>query len=431
MVVPLDFQYQTNPEKRVRDLWIQASAAGPGRDRMIWVCGSPGDLAGTLRELARSRYMVRRYENRVRSLPRDRQLQVYAEQGRLDELESKARDAVALAGEIYFRGRPLDKHHHGSTFGTLVPRLGEVVLPTLYDRYVDVAVAPGELAQLLEPQLSGPSHKFMSGGLGILDLDAGKYVFTCAGEVPSRVAQYVRESQGIVGGPLLARFGGPPYGYPPDMVKAALAGLLRAEKIRIRPEAGPEITSIRDPGAKDVFNKDRDLKRADILPADEVVISERDRVAICRFFSDHLKVELDRESDAIADAVFHHFPRQEKRLRELEAIYLHLPGREQLEEAEELGEAATGVEAMRNQLASERPWREIARLEPQMEAVRQRYREVRRLLIEQHEQQAEEIRLRLKQRQASPAWRRTTSIESCTRSSWPSTKHRRTTSSRR
>ncbi len=470
--VTLDFQYQTNPEKRARDLWIQASDADALRDRMIWVCGSPGDLAGALRELARSRYMVRRYENRVRSLPRDRQLQVYAEQGRLDELESKASDAVAavfLAGEIYFRGRPLDKHHHGSTFGTLVPRLGEIVLPTLFDRYVDLAVTPAELAQLLEPQLSGPSHKFMTGGLGILDLDAGKYVFTCSGEVPSRVAQYLRESQGIAGGPLLAHFGGPPYGYPPDVVKAALAGLLRAEKIRIRPEAGPEITSIRDPGARDVFNKDRDLKRADVLPADEVVISGRDRVAICRFFSDHLHVELDRESDAIADAVFHHFPRQEQRLRELEAVYLRLPGREQLpgalarlapaldackrsrhveatvvaarenldalrdgiqqlgilrseltpeavdaviaagrllarqarqlEEAGDVGEAAAGVEAVRKQLASERPWREIARLEPQMAALRERYREARLALIEHQEQQAEEIRLRVKQRQ--------------------------------
>ncbi len=44
-------------------------------------------------------------------------------------------------------------------------------------------MTPAELAQLLEPQLSGPSHRFMSGGLGILDLDAGKYVFTCTGEI--------------------------------------------------------------------------------------------------------------------------------------------------------------------------------------------------------------------------------------------------------
>ncbi|MEE8524985.1 MAG: BREX system P-loop protein BrxC [Thermoanaerobaculia bacterium] len=252
-VITLDFHYSTHPEKRAQDLWIQASSTAERRDRMVWVCGSPGDLDDTLRQLARSRHMARRYETRVSTLKREQQRLVYEEQGRRDELETKTRNAVAavfLAGEIYYRGRPLDKQHHGTTFGTLVPRLGEVVLRDLYDRYVDIAVTPGELAQLLEPQLAGPSHKFMADGLGILDLDAGKYVFACSGQVPSRIAQHVSDHQGIAGGPLLTHFGGPPYGYPPDVVKAALAGLLRAQKIRIRPEVGPGSPRCAIPGSK-------------------------------------------------------------------------------------------------------------------------------------------------------------------------------------
>ncbi|MCP3995778.1 MAG: BREX system P-loop protein BrxC, partial [bacterium] len=71
----------------------------------------------------------------------------------------------------------------------------------------------------------------------------------------------------------------------------------------------------------------------------------------------------------------------------------------QLAEAGELGGPAAGVEAVREQLTSERPWREIARLEPQMAALRERYREARLALIEHQEQLAEEIRLRVKQRQ--------------------------------
>ena len=101
----------------------------------------------------------------------------------------------------------------------------------------------------------------MQSDLGILDLDAGKYIPTCAGEVPNRIWQHIQTEGGLPGNILLTYFGSPPYGYAPDVVKACLAGLLRASKIRIRPESGPEITSMRDPGARDMFTQDRDLKR--------------------------------------------------------------------------------------------------------------------------------------------------------------------------
>ncbi len=200
-----------------------------------------------------------------------------------------------------------------------------------------------------------------------------------------------------------------------------------------------------------------------------MVVSARDRVAICRFFSDHLGVELDRENDAIADAVFQHFPRQEQLLRELDALYRRLPDREalpgalarlstalaackrsrhveatvvavkeklddlrdgiqqlgmlrselteeavqaviaagqllhrqvrQLEAAEQLGAAVVAAAAIEEQLASERPWREIAGVEPAMDSVREHYREARLELVERQEQEAEAARLRVKQRQ--------------------------------
>ena len=123
----------------------------------------------------------------------------------------------------------------------------------------------------------------MGSGLGILELDAGKYMPTCSGEVPCRISQYIQDQNGISGSVLLAYFGGPPYGYPADVVKACLVGLLRAGKIQIRPEAGSEITSVRDPGVKDMFTKDREIKRADILPPSTIDdVSPRDRIAICK-----------------------------------------------------------------------------------------------------------------------------------------------------
>jgi len=334
---------------------------------------------------------------------------------------------------------------------------------------VDIPVTPGELNQLLEPNLSGPSHKFMQDGLGILDLDGGKYVPSCNGEVPTRIAAYIQESNGAAGNILLADFGGPPHGYAPDMIKACLVGLLRAERIRIRPEQGPEITSVRDPGARDMFTKDRDLKRAEILPPGDGGLKPRDRVSICRFFEQSLQRPLDRENDAIADAVFEQFPGLVARLQELERRYNRLPNRpdlpdalvqlrqalekctrsrqvqdtvlavfkaldplregiemlgimeselndaaveavrrtvdvqrnqvKQLTEVEKTAEVQAEIDALAAQLALDRPWRQIAELEPNLQAIEEHYRALRTTYLDRQEKDAETVRQQLRQRQ--------------------------------
>src|SRR3990172_11544758 len=133
----------------------------------------------------------------------------------------------------------------------------------------------------------------MEKGLGILSLDASRYVATCAGTEPSRILQLVETSTGRRGAAVIAQFGGPPNGYPVDVVRACLAGLLRAGKIRIRPEGQSEITSINDPGTRDFFRLDRELRNADIFPARDGEISARDRVAIRKFFKKHLDLDLE------------------------------------------------------------------------------------------------------------------------------------------
>jgi hypothetical protein len=334
-VLTVDFRYfYTNQEDRNSSTWIQNSDSANLRDRIIWVVGKLSDLvASQARDLERSRHIVNKYESRRHSLSGEKQRLLSDEITRRDNLEKKVQTTIAQAfldGELYFRGRQIDKQQFGAAFTTVLERVGESILPELYNRYVDVAITPGELTQLLEPNLSGPSQKFMGSELGILELDAGKYIPTCSGEVPSRLARYIQDQNGIPGNALLAHFGGPPYGYPADVVKACLAGLLRANKVRIRPESGPEITSVRDPGAKDMFTKDRDIKRADLLPPNQTEITPRDRIAICKFFKDSLGIDLDRENDAIADAVFQQFPNQVKRLQELERRYNRLPNRPDL-----------------------------------------------------------------------------------------------------
>ncbi|MCP4690328.1 MAG: BREX system P-loop protein BrxC, partial [Desulfobacterales bacterium] len=423
------------------------------------------------RDLARSRHVVNRFAAHVQSLSRERRRLFREEESRCEDLEKHALSAVAGAfmdGAIYFRGRAIDKAAHGVAFLAVLRGATQSILPELYSRFIDIAVTPGELNQLLEPALSGPSHKFMAGGLGVLDLDAGKYIPVCDGAVPARVFQRIQDQDGVSGTALFSHFGGPPHGHPPDVIKACLAGLLRAGKIRIRPDMGAEITSIRDPGARDMFQKDREIKRSDILPPNDKGISGRDRVAICKFFKRYLNEDPDRENDAIADAVFIQFPHQVKQLQEVEKKFNRLPGRPdlpdaleklrkaledckrsrhieptvkavkknldvlmdgvqqlgilsseltpsnldavrrasnarerqaaQLADADALGDLAENARKIDDQLKQERPWREIAGVQPDVALIEERYREERLALIERQERSAREIRERVKQR---------------------------------
>ncbi len=158
--------------------------------------------------------------------------------------------------------------------------------------------------------------------------------------MPRRVLEHVESEGGLGGTALLSHFGSPPYGYTANVVKACAAGLLRGGKLRIQPEGGGEITAVRDAGVRDLFEKDRDFRRATFFPAGEDDVGVQARAKICRFFERELHHPLDREDHAIADAVAQLFPAQAQRLRGVLAQPESPPGRpEGPVELARLGEA--------------------------------------------------------------------------------------------
>jgi hypothetical protein len=327
--VTVDFRFIRNKDERAPSAWLQKSDQKPLKERLLWVVGDSGPVESIARDFAKSMHMVKRHAARRESLPREQARLLLEEEARLEELEKRAQAAVAdafMEGAMYFGGRALEPRSLGSSFAAALHAAAERILPDLFPYFSDIAVTDTEINQLLEKQLAGPSNKFLESGLGILSLDSGRYVATCAGSEPSRILNHIEATKGTSGGALITHFGSPPYGYPLDVVRACIAGLVRAGKIRIRPEQGPEITSINDPGTRDVF-KDRGLRRADIFPAKEGAITPRDKVAIRSFFKKHLDLDLDAENDAFADAVYQQFPGRRERLRDLEALYDRLPGR--------------------------------------------------------------------------------------------------------
>ena len=323
----VDFRFLATDE-RTQSTWVRRSDETALRNRLVWVCGDTDQVDARARELARSRAMVRKYKPRRESLNAARKMLLQQEENRLEDLEKRVRDDIAAAwmsGRVYFRGRPSTPTDLGASFATALSACATRALPDLFPHFVATQVAPSELMQLLEMELSGPSPKFLTTDLGILELDSGRYVPACSGVVPHRIQEHIEAEGGLGGTTLLAYFGAPPYGYTPNVVKACVAGLLRAGRLRLQPEAGDEITAVRDAGVREVFDKDRAFRRATLFPSEEDDIGFQARAKICKFFEKHLGHRLDREDHAIADAVQQRFPEQVDRLRSVLTRLNRLP----------------------------------------------------------------------------------------------------------
>ncbi|MCA9627282.1 MAG: BREX system P-loop protein BrxC [Myxococcales bacterium] len=341
--VAVDFRFVGKKDDRNPTFWVQKSDQNGFRNRLVWVVGESVSIESQARELARSEKMLERYRGRRESLTREKQRLLIEEEARYEDLEVRVRKAVDeafLEGAAYFRAQPLRPRDLGSSFAGALTAFAARILPDLYPHYSEIAVTSTELGQLLDKELTGPSTKFMDSGLGILSLDAGKYVATCQGAIPARVLQEVQSTKGLTGQALIATFVSPPYGYAADVVKACCAGLLRGKKIRIRPDHGEDITSYQDPGVRDIFNRDRDFRRAEFFLAIEGAVTQRDRIAIRKFFQTYLQVDIEPDDEPIADAAFLHFPGQREKLRDVEHRFGQLPGRPPAPEAlQKLGRA--------------------------------------------------------------------------------------------
>ena len=326
--IRVDFRF-VPADDRIESSWIKRSDESAFHNRIVWVCGDTEQIDHLARDLIRSGSMVKKFKPRRESLNPARRLLLQQEENRAEELGRKVLDQVAagwMSGKLYFRARAIRPQEHGAAFGMVLNAIATRLLPDLFPHFVATTVAPSELMQLLEAELSGPSPKFLNDELGILELDAGRYVPACSGMVPRRVQEFIEAEGGLSGSSLISHFGGPPFGYTKDLLKACVAGLLRAGKLRINPDGGEEITAVRDAGVRDLFEKERSFRRADLFPAGDDDIGFQARARICKFFEQDLKHPMDREDHAIADAVALYFPPQADRLRGVLRELDRLPG---------------------------------------------------------------------------------------------------------
>lgn len=326
--VTIDFRFLPSSDERDPVTWINRSSESTFANRLIWVVGDTEELETAARELGKSAALVRRYDGRSETLPSERRRLWFEEKGHKEEHEGRLRravDAAWLDGRLYFRGKATEPREIAGTAAAVLLRESERVLRALFPHFIPTRLSNAEVMQLIEPELNAPTPKFID-ELGILELENGRFVPTCSGVVPRRVFEYIQAEGGTTGAALYHHFGGPPYGYLPEVIRACVAGLLRASKIRIQSETGDQLSAVRDAGVRDVIDKERGFKAASIYPVGEDTVGLKGRARICKFFEDRLGLKLDRENDAIADAVSTQFPVQMARLREVFDQLRKLPG---------------------------------------------------------------------------------------------------------
>jgi hypothetical protein len=344
-------------DERVESTWVRRSAEDPQlKKRLLWIAANSDAVEDLARELHRSAAIIQRYQPRRESLPPARQRLLLDEQTRRDALIPQLKQAIAqnwMDGSLYFQGRSLNPKDCGQSFGAALLAAGTQALPLLYPYFRAIQILPTELNQLLQPELTGASTKFLPEGLGILELDTGRYVPACSGEIPRRVLQTIEDNSDQEGAELLKTLGSAPYGYAPGVVKACVAGLLRDGKIAIQPETGPEITARRDAGVQDLFDKDRSFRKARFRQGGDGGTTRQDRARICKLFDELLKRDLDREEDLIADAVMELFPDLAKRLRDVQTRLSRLPG--DFQEPVALSKLQTALEQCLRNLRLTRP----------------------------------------------------------------------------
>ena len=324
--VVVDLRFLTQDERK-DTIWIPRSSEHALQNRLVWVCGDRAPIVEVARELGKSRAMVKKYDARKETLQTARLHLLNIEKDRAEALEKRLRDTIAdrwMGGQIYFRGRSLTPGDLGSTFANALLVAAERVLPEIFPHFITTNLTPAEALQPLRTDLAGISSKLVQ-ELGVFELDAGRYEPACSGLVPRQIRERIEAEGGLGATTLLARFCGPPHGYTVNVIKACVAGLLRAGKIRVVREGGVEFTSYAQSGVQAAFDKDREFRRNSFYPA-QVPPNPQLRARICKLLEQHFGIEVERDDGLIADAVAAHFPEAARTLLEVEGRIVALPG---------------------------------------------------------------------------------------------------------
>ncbi|TGK45910.1 BREX system P-loop protein BrxC [Leptospira bouyouniensis] len=286
------------------------------KEKVIFFIPGETDRVDTLaRQILQSEKMLRMHSG---NLSKSKQKVYDDEKRKLESDKDKLKQEIIhswSSGKIYFQGREYAIQNANSNDQYLIKlkQLLEDFLPEIFTRFRDaqVNITSKEMEKLFEPEIISPSPTLLDSGdgLSILTRKSGQYEPVVDQGIPQRILDFIKDKSVVKGEFLLGYFGSQPFGYPQNVIQAVIAGLLRAETIKIKQPDSREATSYRDEGIKAALLNTSSFKQLDIQSQQSIEILPRDRKQCVDFFENDLEIPgINIESNSIFDGIFNHFP---------------------------------------------------------------------------------------------------------------------------
>ena len=186
-------------DERTESAWVRKSAEVPLSDRLVWLCGDT-DQVEQARGSYRSRDMVKKKPARVARPRAEAPPPAGGESRRRPRANCARFGCGGVDGRSDLLPRPADRaagsrrvvRGRASRRGHPDPAGPVPALRRDRGRANRAAAASSRALR--------PVAQFLTGELGILELDSGRYVPSCGGVVPRRVQEYVESEGGLGGG---------------------------------------------------------------------------------------------------------------------------------------------------------------------------------------------------------------------------------------
>ncbi|MCG6146506.1 BREX system P-loop protein BrxC [Leptospira bandrabouensis] len=303
-----------------RDYFISESSkefpTNYSKEKVIFFVPGETDRVDTLaRQIIQTEKMLRMNSG---TLPSSKDKVRGDEKRKLDNDKDRLKQEIIQSwatGRIFFYGREYQIQNANSTDQYLqkLKQQLEDFLPEIFFRFRDaqVNITTKEIEKLFDPEIISPSPTLLdsSDGLAILTRKSGQYEPVTDQGIPQRILDFIKDKSSVKGVFLLGYFGSQPFGYPQNVIQAVVAGLLRAEQLKIKQPDNREATSYRDEGIKASILNTSSFKQLDIQPQHTIEISPRDKKQCVDFFESDLEIKgVNIDSNSIFDAIFKHFP---------------------------------------------------------------------------------------------------------------------------
>lgn len=189
-------------------------------------------------------------------------------------------------------------------------------LPGLFSHFSEARtnIPMKDVEKLFDKEFVSPPTTLLDGpdGLSFLKRQGGRFEPVFDQGITNRVLQFVKQKVSVRGDGLIEYFGAPPYGFPMNVIQAAVITLLRAQVIRVKHgqmQPQKEATSFLDEGIRDSLVGAITFKNIEVYATTDTGPDPRDRLACGNFFRDQLGMAaVANDNESIHEAIFARFP---------------------------------------------------------------------------------------------------------------------------